>query len=67
MTHPTKQQRALIRHFGLRKIKFFVIYNPATRQISGEIYRYKYEVPQPSKGSGKVIVECKGFYTGGRS
>jgi hypothetical protein len=49
---------------NLRTIKFFVIYDPLTKTIVSEIYRYRYQVPKPSKQSGLVVVPCKGFYVG---
>ena len=44
-----------------RKIRFWVIYDPAKKQI-GEPTKYKYELPKPRRGSGKIIVEMTGFY-----
>lgn len=44
-----------------RKIRFWVVYDPAKKQI-GEPAKYKYQLSVPSKDSGKVIVEMTGFY-----
>lgn len=44
-----------------RKIKFWVIYDPAKKQI-GASAKYKYQLAAPSRSSGKVIVEMTGFY-----
>jgi hypothetical protein len=44
-----------------RKIKFWVIYDPAKKQI-GAPAKYKQQLPAPRRGSGKVIVEMTGFY-----
>lgn len=44
-----------------RKIRFWVIYDPAKKQI-GAPSKYKYQLAVPSRGSGKVIVEMTGFY-----
>jgi hypothetical protein len=45
----------------VRKIRFYVIYDPAKRQI-GTPAKYKRLLPVPSRKSGKLIVECTGFY-----
>ena len=44
-----------------RKIKCWVIYDPAKKQI-GAPKKYKHQLPTPRRGSGKVIVEMTGFY-----
>ena len=44
-----------------RKIRFWVIYDPKTRQI-GAPAKFKYQLAEPSRTSGKHIVECTGFY-----
>jgi hypothetical protein len=44
-----------------RKIRFWVIYDPAKKQI-GAPAKYKYQLAAPSPGSGKVLVEMTGFY-----
>lgn len=45
----------------VRKIRFFALYNPKLRLIV-EQKRFKYELRQPSKASGLVVVELTGFY-----
>lgn len=44
-----------------RKIKFYVIYDPAKHEIVRSA-RFKRLLPQPSRQSGRVIIECTGFY-----
>lgn len=47
---------------NLRTVKFWVRYRPKSREVV-QIQKYKHELGEPSKASGDVIVECKGFYT----
>lgn len=45
----------------VRTIKLWVLYNPKL-QLIVEQKKFKYELRQPSKASGLVVVEMKGFY-----
>lgn len=44
-----------------RKIRFWVVYDPAKRQI-GAPAKFKRQLAMPIRKSGKVIVEMTGFY-----
>lgn len=44
-----------------RKITFWVLYDPARKHIIA-MDQYKYGLPKPSRESGRVILQCKGFY-----
>lgn len=44
-----------------RKIRFWVVYDPAKKQI-GAPAKFKRQLAVPSRTSGKVIVEMTGFY-----
>lgn len=44
-----------------RKIVFWVLYDPIRKEVI-QIQRYKYELAVPSRESGRVMIQCKGFY-----
>jgi hypothetical protein len=45
----------------LRKIWFWVVYDPKTQEIS-TIAEFKYQLAVPSRQSGRVVIKCTGFY-----
>lgn len=45
----------------VRKIRLWVLYNPKL-QLIVEQKKFKYELRQPSKTSGLVVVEMTGLY-----
>lgn len=45
----------------VRKVLFWVLYDPARKEIV-EMHQYKYQLPIPSRESGRVIFQCQGFY-----
>lgn len=47
-----------------RKIRFWVIYDPAKGEIV-RLAKFKRLLPVPSRQSGRFIVQCTGFYPGG--
>lgn len=47
-----------------RKIRFWVIYDPAKRVIVRSA-KFKRLLPKPSRRSRRVIIECTGFYPAG--
>jgi len=48
----------------VRKIIFYVVYDTKKKQLVST-HQYKYEVPRPAKGSGKVVVKVRGLYSRG--
>ena len=46
---------------NLRTIRLWVLYNPKLRLIV-EQKQFKYQLRQPSKTSGLVVIELKGSY-----
>jgi hypothetical protein len=51
---------------NVRTIRLWALYNPKLRLIV-EQKRFKYELRTPSKNSGLVVLELKGFYVNGSS
>lgn len=46
---------------NLRTVKFWIRYRPKSKEVI-QMHRFKHELAEPSKASGDVILQCKGFY-----
>jgi hypothetical protein len=46
---------------GMRTVKFWMRYRPKSRQVI-EFRQFRREISTPSRESGDVVFQCKGFY-----